>query len=605
MRAASLAFFILLFFFITPQAHGQQDCLECHQTKEKITTAQGLTRSIFVDEDALKQSPHAGVKCLECHPDSKMTSEIDLDMDLDVSKPLHKYPVEKVACGGCHKSQNFDYRKSAHGLALAANSANAPSCQYCHGAHQISKASALDSPTNRANSPYLCGQCHTKGQPAHRGQKLTEATVPKNFPEMIHGKSFFDKGLTVAATCADCHGAHLQLKHTEPDSQVSHRRILETCSRCHLKIGPIHGKILQVDLWKNKPWALPSCAVCHKTHEEKIVAQAARGVSNELCLKCHRPGGAAGHEGLEKLTGSVHSSIACASCHTGVDPKRKDRPCAKNEPVDCAHCHAAFGAEYAQSIHGAALAAGVQQAPKCATCHGKHDIQFHMDEKSPTYRSAIPALCGQCHGGQHPPSSISAMGAKAITDYSTSVHGAEVLKKGHLAPAVCTDCHSSHGMRKSSDPMSTVYKENVATTCGTCHKDIYSDYTHSAHFSLSGASAAELPTCSGCHSAHNISKVTGPKFNREINFQCGGCHKKLADTYKETIHGKIHKLGYEKAAKCSDCHEAHVILPASDPRSSVAPANLMATCGKCHKNISKNFTGFIPHADFHSMDKRP
>ena len=605
MKARILAIAALLSMLLPSPSFGQEDCLECHETKKEIISQTGAPRSIYVDEDALKESPHAGLKCLECHPDAKLTVELDLDMEIDISKPLHKYPFDKVSCGGCHKSENFEYKKGAHGKAQAMGAPDAPTCRQCHGDHAIKKANAPNSMVNRANSPFLCGKCHSEGAPIRRGNDVTELNVADNFPEKIHGKSFFEKGLAVAATCVDCHGAHRQLKSTEPDSAVSRRHIMDTCSSCHLKIGPMHENTLQVALWKEKPWALPSCVTCHKPHSAQREAPAPEGVADTLCAQCHDGEGTAPHVPQEKIKNSVHKAIACASCHSDVDPKLEDRPCAKAHRVDCAHCHSAFGAQYAQSVHGQALEAGTRDAPHCSTCHGAHDIQLHLDETSPTFKSAIPSLCGRCHGGPAPPASISTMGAKAVADYSTSVHGKEVLAKGHMAPAVCTDCHSSHGMRKSSDPASTVYKDNIPTTCGGCHKDIYTDYSHSAHFADDGKKGAKLPTCADCHSAHTIFKVTGHKFSQEINYQCGGCHQKLAQTYQETIHGKIHKLGYDKAAKCSDCHMAHIILPASDPRSSVAKENLASTCGKCHKQISRNFTGFIPHADYHSMEDRP
>ncbi len=43
--------------------------------------------------------------------------------------------------------------------------------------------------------------------------------------------------------------------------------------------------------------------------------------------------------------------------------------------------------------------------------------------------------------------------------------------------------------------------------------------------------------------------------------QCGRCHEEIAETYFETYHGKVSKLGYLETAKCYDCHGAHDILP--------------------------------------------
>jgi hypothetical protein len=37
----------------------------------------------------------------------------------------------------------------------------------------------------------------------------------------------------------------------------------------------------------------------------------------------------------------------------------------------------------------------------------------------------------------------------------------------------------------------------------------------------------------------------------------------------------------------------------------VHPDNLVATCGKCHSGINRNFTLYMPHADYHDVEKNP
>ena len=49
----------------------------------------------------------------------------------------------------------------------------------------------------------------------------------------------------------------------------------------------------------------------------------------------------------------------------------------------------------------------------------------------------------------------------------------------------------------------------------------------------------------------------------------------------------------------------HDILPASDARSSIAPANLQATCGKCHAGAAMSFVTYQPHADPHNKRLNP
>jgi hypothetical protein len=40
-------------------------------------------------------------------------------------------------------------------------------------------------------------------------------------------------------------------------------------------------------------------------------------------------------------------------------------------------------------------------------------------------------------------------------------------------------------------------------------------------------------------------------------------------------------------------------MPADDPRSAVATANLQTTCGNCHKETTAGFLSFDPHAEHH------
>ena len=71
--------------------------------------------------------------------------------------------------------------------------------------------------------------------------------------------------------------------------------------------------------------------------------------------------------------------------------------------------------------------------------------------------------------------------------------------------------------------------------------------------------------------------------------QCGKCHGKLAESYFETYHGKVSKLGYLKTAKCYDCHGAHDILPVRDPRSHLCRANIVKTCAQVPPRLEPAF----------------
>ncbi len=87
--------------------------------------------------------------------------------------------------------------------------------------------------------------------------------------------------------------------------------------------------------------------------------------------------------------------------------------------------------------------------------------------------------------------------------------------------------------------------------------------------------------------------------------QCGKCHEDVTETYFDTFHGKVSKLGSDAAAKCQDCHSAHRILPTYDPASTLSRNNIVETCKSCHPNSNRKFVGYLTHATHHDKDKYP
>jgi len=87
--------------------------------------------------------------------------------------------------------------------------------------------------------------------------------------------------------------------------------------------------------------------------------------------------------------------------------------------------------------------------------------------------------------------------------------------------------------------------------------------------------------------------------------QCGECHKEVTDTYFETFHGKVSKLGALKSAKCYDCHGSHKILPPVQEASTLSPANIVNTCNSCHPGSNLNFVGYLTHANHNDKEKYP
>jgi hypothetical protein len=148
-------------------------------------------------------------------------------------------------------------------------------------------------------------------------------------------------------------------------------------------------------------------------------------------------------------------------------------------------------------------------------------------------RSRLPATCGKCH-------------PEVLKQYRASVHGV-ALTQGVADVPVCTTCHGEHDIRRASDPQSRVYPSHIPETCGQCHGAV-------ALMAKHGMNAYSYPT------------------------------------YRETYHGIANEYGSEVVANCASCHGVHDIRPSSDPRSSIHPANLPRTCGKCHQGASAKVT---------------
>ncbi|MEK6570007.1 MAG: cytochrome c3 family protein, partial [Bacteroidota bacterium] len=73
-----------------------------------------------------------------------------------------------------------------------------------------------------------------------------------------------------------------------------------------------------------------------------------------------------------------------------------------------------------------------------------------------------------------------------------------------------------------------------------------------------------------------------------------GTEHEIIERYTESIHGKgLLKSGLVVTAMCTDCHTAHGELPGSNPTSTVNPANIAATCGRCHHGIEEQFVKSI------------
>jgi hypothetical protein len=117
----------------------------------------------------------------------------------------------------------------------------------------------------------------------------------------------------------------------------------------------------------------------------------------------------------------------------------------------------------------------------------------------------------------------------------------------------------------------------------------------------------DAPVCSDCHTAHAIEQPTArrpsacsPRPSAET------CHKDKFSTYRDTFHSQLGSLGgYVETARCWDCHGAHDVLPASDPRSPVNKANLVPDLRPLPCGRQPSFVQYQPHANARNRKLNP
>lgn len=321
-----------------PSALSSAACLECHSDKDLTRTEpDGREVSVFVDAAPLKSSVHAAVDCIDCHsgmtakhPDDSVPAKPPACADChekaskEYATSIHGMshamgasgaancwdchgkhaivpvkqgdsPVFKLnlplTCAACHSNRGLteeyqmrlpeaaaQYQDSIHGRALLKMGLIvAPSCNDCHGVHDIKRAVDRDSPIHKSNVARTCGKCHVgieqtyersvHGQLLAKGDRrgpvctdchtAHEVETPQNghfkmasdarcgkchadslkhYRDTYHGKAMALGKPNIAsdvAACYDCHGHHDVMPPSDPRSRLSSSKILGTCRQCH------------------------------------------------------------------------------------------------------------------------------------------------------------------------------------------------------------------------------------------------------------------------------------------------------------------------------------------------------------------------------------
>ena len=396
-------------------------------------------------------------------------------------------------------------------------------------------------------------------------------------------------------------------------------RASEECLTCHVPGGGLvnsKGKNIEVhgDALKKSVHASVDCVGCHAGAAKEGHTTATAAAS---CLPCHSGSSTDLSSSVHGALGSGKSSAGCIACHGShqvTSPKKLGDQL-------CSTCHKAEVQQFALSIHGRETRKANGDAPQCSSCHDTaHRTLASGDANSPVSKARLPQTCGQCHSNPEFVSKYMLAVAKPVEAYEASVHG-KAVRAGRNAAASCNDCHGVHNILPITDSRSAISRARVAETCGKCHAEIFSVYRQSIHARGVAAGIHDAPTCTSCHGEHQIMGPDGPgspvSASNVSLMTCSNCHDNArllarldmpvgrVASYESSFHGLAAKAGSKTVANCASCHGVHNILPSSDPRSTIAPANLAKTCGKCHPGAGTRFAIGPVHVVTASVESNP
>ncbi len=334
--------------------------------------------------------------------------------------------------------------------------------------------------------------------------------------------------------------------------------------------------------------------------------------NNENCLACHVDSEIETEgEYLEAHQGSVHADFACVDCHIGIEELPHDEAVSK---VECGMCHSDAADTY--QYHGRLEAGKGEDIPTCYDCHGRHDILPADNKNSRVNPTNVPATCASCHEDINLTEKHEILYGKSVDVYKSSVHGTAALGGVYLA-ATCNDCHSTggsaHRILSPAHPESAINFFNIPKTCGKCHHNVEMDYWEGIHGKMVERGEVDAPVCTGCHGEHGIVSPDDPASrvspSRVAEATCSPCHESARlnekygrpsgrlESWVDSYHGLKSMAGDVTVANCASCHGAHRVLPSRDSTSSIHPANLDETCGRCHPNISTEMAATQIHGD--------
>mgnify|MGYP005838801145 CR=1 FL=1 len=209
-----------------------QTCAECHASEELIKeydipnpNAIAMYKTSVHGRELIDKGNTDAATCSDCHGAHNVL------IGRNINSTMHKFNVPEN-CGQCHAEIYSEFQQSSHGQDLALGNWEAPSCIDCHGEHTIQRTGTGESKVSkRLQAEKTCAQCHNDPDMAAK-YGFGAANQVSTYQDSYHGLAVL-RGHEDAASCADCHTAHLSLPPSNPESSISRQNIAETCGDCH------------------------------------------------------------------------------------------------------------------------------------------------------------------------------------------------------------------------------------------------------------------------------------------------------------------------------------------------------------------------------------
>jgi cytochrome b subunit of formate dehydrogenase len=278
--------------------HAQLRCTDCHNTVKEVPHPEGLPPAqcaschaseaaqyaLSIHGTSKARGASAAAACVDCHGAHDIVSVKNAD------SPVFKLNLAST-CAKCHSNPGLtseyrmkypqvasQYTDSIHGRALMKMGLIvAPSCNDCHGTHDIGRSVDRSSPINHANVAATCGKCHFG--------------IEKTYNASVHGKLLAQGGQN-GPVCVDCHSAH---EIAEPDRSNFKAASDEKCGSCHAERlknyrDTYHGKAMLLGRANLAP-EVAACYDCHGHHDVLPQSDPASHLSKAnivaTCQKCH------------------------------------------------------------------------------------------------------------------------------------------------------------------------------------------------------------------------------------------------------------------------------------------------------------------------------